>query len=98
MAFSRGRSVEVVIVEACLLVLTAAAFAASLNPTVEFWFNTVAFGLLGAGALWLMAALIHRELRIRRRLAAIRNEPAPTRHTDTRNRRTSHPADRKDAA
>ncbi|MEU7811477.1 hypothetical protein [Pseudonocardia sp. NPDC049154] len=98
MAFSRGRSTEIVIAEVCFLVLTAAAFAASLSPTVEFWFNTVAFGLLGTGALWAVVALIRRELRIRRRLAAVRNEPAPPRHTDTRHWRTSHPIDRRDAA
>jgi membrane protein implicated in regulation of membrane protease activity len=83
MAFSRGRSTEVIAVEVSLLALTAAAFAASLSPTVEFWFNAVGFVLLGAGALWIVVALVRREMRIRRRLDAIRNEPSAVREWRT---------------
>jgi hypothetical protein len=53
------------------------------SPTVEFWFNTVGFVLLGAGALWIVVALVRREMRIRRRLDAIRNEPSAVREWRT---------------
>ncbi len=98
MAFSRGRSTETRLIYLGLFLLLAAGFATSLGPTAAFWGNTFLTAVLVLGAVWVVVALIRRELRIRRRLDAIRNEPVPTRHTDTRHWRTSHPIDRRDAA
>lgn len=95
MAFSRGRSTETRLIYPGLFIVTAAACAAALNPTVEVWFNAVA---IGGPVVLLVVGLVRRELRIRRRLDAIRNTPAPIRHTDTRHWRTSHPIERRDAA
>ncbi|MCE0765386.1 hypothetical protein LWC35_21130 [Pseudonocardia kujensis] len=96
MAFSRGRSTETRLIHLGLFLLLAAGFATSLGPTAAFWGNTFLTVVLALGGLWVVVALVRRELRIRRRLTAIRNEPALTRHT--RHWRTSHPTERRDAA
>lgn len=98
MAFSRGRSTETRLIHLGLFLLLTAGFATSRGPAAAFWGNTFLTTVFVLGGLWVVVALVRRELRIRRRLDAIRNEPAPTRHTDTRHWRTSHPTDRRDAA
>jgi hypothetical protein len=90
------RSAEVTLIHVVVTVVTLAAGVAAVVPAVETWFNTAVFVGLGAGALWIVVALARRELRIRRRLAAIRNEPVPSRHVDTRHWRTT--TERRDAA
>jgi len=71
------RSTEATLIHLVVTVITLAAGVAAVVPTVEFWFNTAGLVLLGAGALWIVLALVRRELRIRRRLAAIRAEAPP---------------------
>ncbi|MFC5949767.1 hypothetical protein ACFQH9_15945 [Pseudonocardia lutea] len=80
MAFSRGRSTETRLIHLGLFLLLAAGFATSLSPTAAFWGNTFLTAVLIAGGLWVVVALVRRELRIRRRLDAIRNDPAQVRH------------------
>lgn len=71
------RSSEATLIHVVVTVVTLAAGVAAVFPTVEFWFNAVGVVLLGVGALWIVVALVRRELRIRRRLAAIRAEAPP---------------------
>jgi hypothetical protein len=90
------RSTEATLIHSVVMVVTLAAGVAAVVPAFEAWFNTAVFVALGAGALWIVVALARRELRIRRRLAAIRNEPVPSRHVDTRHWPTT--TERRDAA
>jgi ABC-type nickel/cobalt efflux system permease component RcnA len=71
------RSTESTLIHLVVTVVTLAAGVAAVVPVVEFWFTAVGLVLLGAGALWIVVALVRRELRIRRRLAAIRAEAPP---------------------
>jgi len=71
------RSTEATLIHLVVIVVTLAAGVAAVVPVVEFWFNAVGVVLLGAGALWIVVALFRRELRIRRRLAAIRAQAPP---------------------
>ncbi|GAA4542003.1 hypothetical protein [Pseudonocardia xishanensis] len=90
------RSTEATLIHVVVIVVTLAAGVAAVVPAFEAWFNSAVFVGLGAGALWIVIALVRRELRIRRRLDAIRNEPTPARHIDTRHWHTT--TDRRDAA
>ncbi|GAA1870953.1 hypothetical protein GCM10009836_59560 [Pseudonocardia ailaonensis] len=72
-----GRSRDTGLIHLAMTVLTLGAAATAIVPGFEDWYGAAIGTLIAAGVLTLAVKLVRRELRIRRRLAAIRNEPVP---------------------
>jgi peptidoglycan/LPS O-acetylase OafA/YrhL len=62
-----------------IALLSALACAAALYPPLEHVLNLGLAALAGLAVVVLALALLRRELRIRRRLAAIQPDPTPAR-------------------